>query len=181
MRDLRLAGILVLVAICLQSCTGGDDGAAPGKAQSSKTVKLPRLTVDIKNKTVTGSGRICLTSGILEYLLVAEGGKAYESVVEMDVKPSDLHTALLVIGAVPGEIPEEFTAEKKGDLPGTKKKEEASRFVIFVEWVEDGDDEGVHFYLTEVSVVPTTGDNRSEWQRQADEDWDYYNDDDEGE
>lgn len=49
-----------------------------------------------------------------------------------------------------------------------------------VEWVEDGDDEGVHFYLTEVSVVPTTGDNRSEWQRQADEDWDYYNDDDTG-
>ena len=51
---------------------------------------------------------------------------------------------------------------------------------VRVEWVEDWDDEGRTFYLTELPVVPTTGDNRSEWQIQADEDWDYYNDDDEG-
>ena len=56
----------------------------------------------------------------------------------MDAKPSDLHTALLMTGAVSGAMPEKFTAEKKGDLPGAKKKGEASRFVIFVEWAGDG-------------------------------------------
>lgn len=142
MKKIQVAAFLALVALCFHSRAGGEKSIPSGKGPtgeaSATTVKLPGLTVDMEKKAVTGTGRVCLTSGILEYLVVAKGGKDYESVIEMSVRPSDLHAALLMTGAVPGAMPQEFKGDGKGDLPGAKKKSEAGRFVIFVEWAEGG-------------------------------------------
>jgi hypothetical protein len=92
----------------------------------------------MKKKTVSGDGRICIAEGILEYLLVGTGGKDYESVVMMNVRPSDLHAAFLMIGAVSGGLAEEFKGDRKNEVPGSGKNQEASLFVIRVEWVQEG-------------------------------------------
>lgn len=131
-RKICLAALLILAVLCF-ACRAEDTSEGAGGI-----VKLSGLTVDIKNRTVTGTGRICLTSGILEYLVVAREGKAYESIMEMDVKPSDLHAALLMIGAVPGTIEEEFTGDRKGDPTDVEKKGKASRFGMSVQWTRDG-------------------------------------------
>ncbi len=131
-RTICLAVSLALTVLCF-ACRAEDTSKDAGG-----TVELPGLTVDIKNRTVTGTGRICLTSGILEYLVVAGEGKTYESVLEMDVNPSDLHAALLMIGAVPGAIEEEFTGDRKGDPADVEKKGKASRFGMSVQWTRNG-------------------------------------------
>jgi len=80
----------------------------------------------------------CLKEGILEYFAVAEGGKAYESVLVVMCEPSRLHAALVALGYEPGDVP----AEAKGDFveefaPGGERKP-GSRLDLFVEWTENG-------------------------------------------
>jgi len=64
-------------------------------------------------------GEVCLDRGILDYLAVArESGKEYESLLVLDCRPSELHAALLALGARPGSIPPAFKAGRRGDPLG---------------------------------------------------------------
>jgi hypothetical protein len=68
--------------------------------------------------------------GVIEYVLVNKGGKAYESVFEAAVDPLALHAGLVKLGVAPGK-----PARTEGDR---KLPPEGGRLRILVEW-KDGD------------------------------------------
>ena len=75
------------------------------------------LIVDEKAKTVTVTGTFAkqgtydVLKGSLEYVVVAKGGKEYETVFTVDCTPEALHQALLKVGFQPGE------PSREGDPP----------------------------------------------------------------
>jgi len=71
-----------------------------------RPVRIGGLSVDLRSQEVLIQCRAGEDAGILEYLLVAEGGKAYESrFVSIAGTPSDLHAALLLLGIEPAPFP----------------------------------------------------------------------------
>ncbi|MFC1671900.1 YdjY domain-containing protein [Planctomycetota bacterium] len=110
--------------------------AAPEKEEPKKT-GFPGLEIDIEKKSVTATGKVCLTKGIVEYLIVAGGGKEYESVLSMDAKPSHLHAALLMVGGQVGKVAEELMGDDKAKAKD-KPDKAASLFTMNVEWIDDG-------------------------------------------
>ena len=61
--------------------------------------EIGRLRLDQKARTVTFPGELNMNDGNLEYLLVTERGSTHESLLVSDVTPSDLHFAMLLLGA----------------------------------------------------------------------------------
>jgi hypothetical protein len=57
--------------------------------------------IDKKHKQVVLVGETCQATNLLEFFATFRN-RGYESVVAVDVKPSTVHAALLVLGAVPG-------------------------------------------------------------------------------
>jgi hypothetical protein len=45
---------------------------------------------------------VCLEEGLLELIASTKNGKIHESIIAVDAKPSHIHSALLLLGAVPG-------------------------------------------------------------------------------
>lgn len=68
------------------------------------------VRLDQKAHTVTVPGILNMNEGNLEYLLVTDKGSTHESLLESDVSPSDVHFAMLLLGA-------KGSGEKAGDLP----------------------------------------------------------------
>jgi hypothetical protein len=99
------------------------------RVQAESAVHLPGLEIrGGEKKYVEATGRVSLTSGILEFIAVEQGGRDYESLFTLDCKPSALKFALLLIGCETGAVPREVkSGEKAGD-----------RLRIEVEWQADG-------------------------------------------
>ena len=77
---------------CVESISSDDPG-------EKNIVRLNNISVNKINKEIRIQAKLALTEGILEYLLVGNQGKAYESVFKVpDNKPSELNFALLLIG-----------------------------------------------------------------------------------
>jgi hypothetical protein len=92
-----IRGSMAAVALLLGSCSTG------GQPRASA---LPGLIIDHRTREVVVDGRVCLKSGILEYLAVSDGGKEYESLFALQARPSHLQAALLIAGFQQGEIAE---------------------------------------------------------------------------
>jgi hypothetical protein len=67
----------------------------------SNTFQIGRVEFDKQNRTVTVPARVCLRTQIVEYALVTQTGKAYESVFTTEASPVDLHLAFLLLGLAP--------------------------------------------------------------------------------
>ncbi len=65
--------------------------------------KFPGIVVDVKNKQVRVEAETLQVDMRLEFFAVNAGGPDHESVLRTHMKPSDLHTALLMLGLKPGE------------------------------------------------------------------------------
>jgi len=71
-------------------------------SEGKNVVELNRITVNKINKEIRIKVKLAIEEGILEYLLVDQQGKTYESVFKVvDNKPSELNFALLLIGCKP--------------------------------------------------------------------------------
>jgi hypothetical protein len=65
-------------------------------------IKTGNIAINKQTKIITIQTRLAIEKGILEYLLVGDHGKTYESLLKVaDNKPSDLNFALLLIGCEP--------------------------------------------------------------------------------
>jgi hypothetical protein len=74
--------------------------------QSAPTVQVTdrptNLFIDTKQKEIRINCKLAMTEGILEFFLVDEKGRTYESVFKTtDSQPSELHFALLLLGFEP--------------------------------------------------------------------------------
>ena len=101
-------------------------------------------------------GVVCLDKGILDYLAVApESGKEYESLLVLECRPSELHAALLTLGARPGSIDPAFKADRRGDPLDANgrlledKRPRGDRVQIAVRRAEDADWTPVEAWITE--------------------------------
>lgn len=71
---------------------------------SQNVIKTQNISINKKTKEIKIFSSLAIQQGILEYLLVGDHGKAYESVFKVsENKPSELNFALLLIGCVPLE------------------------------------------------------------------------------
>ena len=67
--------------------------------------ELGTITLDLKARRAKIPGRINMTQGIIEYLAVMDKrGKLHESVLALDVQPSFMQLALILLGFEPGEV-----------------------------------------------------------------------------
>jgi hypothetical protein len=96
-KTLIILSLSVTILFNLPSAFGADK-----KLQHSadpNVIKLKNISIDKVRKEIIIKSKIAITEGILEYLLVGNQGKAYESVFKVvDNKPSELNFALLLIG-----------------------------------------------------------------------------------
>jgi hypothetical protein len=97
----RPRGAALLLAICCSILVTAC-GAAEPPAAAPKIGKLPHLTFDAKNKQVRVEADALAVDAPLEFFCVLTNTSEHESVLRSNVKPSDLHTALLAIGLKPG-------------------------------------------------------------------------------
>ena len=65
--------------------------------------KLPHIAVDVKRKEIRVDCEAVKADYPLEFLAVVTNTNEYEALVRSEVKPSDLHLALLLIGLTPGQ------------------------------------------------------------------------------
>jgi hypothetical protein len=97
--------------------------------------EIGTVTLDLNVEQAKVPGRINMTRGIIEYLAVVDGrGKLHESVLALNVQPSMLQLALILMGLEAGEwAPPE---------PGTRRPPtfvtKGDPLVLFVEWEKDG-------------------------------------------
>lgn len=69
---------------------------------SDNIIKTGNIEINKQTKVITIHSRLAIEKGILEYLLVGDHGKTYESLFKVaDNKPADLNFALLLIGCEP--------------------------------------------------------------------------------
>ena len=78
-------------------------GVAAGPPATRPVDRLPHLHVDVRAREVRVDCEAVAADYPLEFLAVVTGTNEYEAVVRSDVKPSDLHLALLLIGLKPGQ------------------------------------------------------------------------------
>ena len=67
----------------------------------SNTFQIGRVEFDRQLRTVTVPARVTIRSQVVEYALVNERGKAYESLLTTEASPTDIHVAFLLLGVGP--------------------------------------------------------------------------------
>jgi len=97
---------LLLAALGCMVCGLADEKPSAELKQRVKQVgpKLYRVgdvTVDAKLGVVAFPAKVNQLIGLIEYALVTETGKVHESFLSTKVRPSDIHAALLLLGAKP--------------------------------------------------------------------------------
>jgi len=97
--------------------------------------ELGTITLDLKARRAKIPGRINMTQGIIEYLAVMDKrGKLHESVLALDVQPSFMQLALILLGFEPGEV----------TLPDVKNRKPPALakwgdpVAIWIEWERNG-------------------------------------------
>ncbi len=85
------------------------------KQLGSKLYRVGDVTVDAKLDTVVFPAKVNQLVGLIEYALVTEKGKIHESFLSTKASPSDIHGALLLLGAEPGSLLSAVISWKNGD------------------------------------------------------------------
>jgi hypothetical protein len=101
--------LLVLLALVVCSCAA--QGVPP-----EKVGKLPHVEFSAKTKQVRVECEMLACNAPLEFFCCVKGTNDYESMIRSEVKPSDLHTALLAVGLQPGQ-PVHFSEAAQKWLP----------------------------------------------------------------
>lgn len=65
--------------------------------------EIGKMRLDQNARTLTFPGKVNMRLGLLEYLLVTPQGSKHESLLVSDVAPSDVHLAMLLLGAKGGD------------------------------------------------------------------------------
>ena len=87
---------LILLMLVTSSC-------AAQAAPPEKVGKLPHLEFSARTKQVKVECEMLACNAPLEFFCCVKGTNDYEALIRSEVKPSDLHTALLAVGMQPGQ------------------------------------------------------------------------------
>lgn len=83
---------------------GAAESRAPNPALEAaiQKLKFPGIAINLEKRCVDIEGRICLDRGMLELVVCTKGTKEHESIVVIEARPMQIHTALLLLGAEAG-------------------------------------------------------------------------------
>jgi len=65
-------------------------------------LRMPGIRLNLQERCVDVNATVCLREGLLELVVCTEDTKEHESIVVMNARPIQVHTALLLMGARPG-------------------------------------------------------------------------------
>ena len=63
---------------------------------------MPGIHLNLEERCVDVNATVCLREGLLELVVCTKNSKEHESIVVMNARPLQVHTALLLLGARPG-------------------------------------------------------------------------------
>lgn len=72
---------------------------SPEMKAALEKLKLPGVKINLDEWCVDVDARVCLDDGLLELIACTKDTKEHESIIEIQAKPSHVHTALLLLGA----------------------------------------------------------------------------------
>ncbi len=102
-----------------------DSKVSDSEASDSRP-SVAKPVIDLKRREVKVKARICLTRGILEFATVIHGGREHEAIFSTGCLPSNLHTALLMIGMEPYS----FVADNPGWYKKALKSKSRIKFEV---------------------------------------------------
>ena len=103
------------------------------KIEKPKKVSFPSYEIDLEKKEVRMKSKVCLSGGLLEYLVCLPNSFEHEAIFVTSAKPELLHTSLLLIGRNPKQL------YRLGDLWWQAiPKFPDCRINVHVEWKEKG-------------------------------------------
>lgn len=126
----RIGGMLTALIVGTLAPRPAPGGEADPPAP--KPLKIAGIEVDVQKREVRLDATVCLSRGILEYLVCLPDTFEHEAIFTVNGKPSQIHIALLAIGLVPRSFE-----------PGLEEREPTSEdkealVSIAVEYERDG-------------------------------------------
>ncbi len=119
-RNIRmLCAALALLLVTLPGAALAADAEAP--------ITKAGVRFYPKGKRIEMDGRFAMSEGPIELLICAKGGKAYESVIEVNANPEILHFCLLLLKLKPGAAGPRFQGDPEHGPTG-------SPVIIRVRW-----------------------------------------------
>src|SRR5262245_45357646 len=99
-------GILILlpfVSLAARSAAQTKPPPLPAEAEkiSDNVIRIGKVIVDLKARTVTCAAKINMQRGAVEYLAVGTRGKLHEIVLEVDARPLHIQLGLILLGLEP--------------------------------------------------------------------------------
>jgi hypothetical protein len=101
LRGISMVALIGALAL-LPGVAHCDPTTAPTTSPDTAGQKLPHIEIDLKNKKVRVECEALAVDAPVEFFCCVKGTNDYESVLRSDVKPSDMHLAMLAIGLKPG-------------------------------------------------------------------------------
>ncbi len=101
---------------------------------------LGKVELDQDKRRVTFPAVLNMTEGMLEYVLVGNQGKTHESLLRTEVEPTQVHTAMLLLGVKAGERhpgdapPAAINADYLRTAPALK----GDSVTVFLKWTAGG-------------------------------------------
>ncbi len=94
--------IFFTLTVCFAAPVNGGEVKQTANSKETDIIQLNNISIDKETKEIRIKAQLAIKEGILEYFLVGNEGKTYESVFKVfGCKPSDLNFALLLIGCKP--------------------------------------------------------------------------------
>lgn len=119
----------------------GEDGPPPAKPVvrlvSPGVYEVGKVRLDQKAMSISFAGKLNMKRGLLEYLLVNSKGAVHESLLATDVGATDIHVAMLLLGAKGGTVTAEAPpAQLDARYFRTAPKLTGDMVFITVKWKE---------------------------------------------
>ena len=123
-------------------CSAGVREAAPPakpvvRLVSPSVYEVGKVRLDQKAFSISFPGTLNMKRGLLEYLLVNSKGSAHESLLVTEVEATDIHVAMLLLGAKGGAVIAEVPpAQLNAQYFRTAPKLAGDTVIISVKWKE---------------------------------------------
>lgn len=108
-------------AIPASGAAPATDAAAPPAdlAAALERLKMPGVKINLAEWSVDVAATLCLRDGLLELIACTVDSKEHESIIAVEARPSHIHTALLLLGATPGNpaMVRVIESEEPGQAP----------------------------------------------------------------
>ncbi len=96
----------------------------------ASTFRLGQVEFDKAQGTISIPARVRVRKDVVEYALVTEQGKGYESLLSTEARPMDIHTAALLLGQTQAVVEGDFN--KPAAVPAT------NTVLVDIAWLTNG-------------------------------------------